>query len=296
MSNGLLYSAVYNPYNNVLSLVDKTGQRLCSFTVPTGQPATDDPSKPLTLVAAQDGSTVSLSSYGTWTDFSYLVSYDEGETWETYTEGTDISLGAGDKVSFCRSDAAGQSSPTSQRWVQLHMTGRVSAYHNINSMCDRNFLTLQTIPSYAFFNLFKDCTVLVRPPLIAMPSSGLAYGGHQYESCFEGCTGLTESPVLPYSNVSGAPAVYRKIFYGCSSMSKITCMAANVMWQKNVSKENYTYPYTEYWVQGVASSGDFCYPATATPPDDQWTPNTGYPMSGGYGGVPSQWNRIDINV
>lgn len=291
MSNGLLYSAIYNPFTNALSLVDRSGNILCSFTVPTAQPVSDDSTKPLQFVAMSANSSVSLSENGT-TGSSFETSTDGGNTWSAYTFGTSIQLAnEADSVMFRCSQLGSQSS---SNYVQFSMTGSVAAYNNANSMLSSSFASLMQVGSYGMYRLFYGCAALTRPPLLPCTSLGT----YSYMSLFEGCTGLVESPVLPASN-AGSTGCYNRLFYGCSSLSKITCMAENAMVTVSgtVDDRRYSYSYTADWVTGVSASGDFYYPLTYISWGDQWQPQSSNPgtLSGAYGGIPAGWSSHDLN-
>lgn len=292
MSNGILYSASYNPYTNELSLVDRTGNTICTFEVPTAQPMTDDRAKPLKFVAMSPNSTVTLSENGT-TGSTFETSTDGGTTWNAYTLGTAITLvKESDSVDFRCSHLGSQSSTN---YVQFSMTGSVSAYHNATSMIDAAFPNISQVGSYGMYKLFYGCASLVRAPLLPCQS----LGSYAYASMFEGCTGLMESPILSAVNVAGSTGCYNRVFYGCSSLTKITCMAESEMVMVSGTADNrrHSYPYTGDWTTGVPSSGDFYYPVTFIMYGDQWAPQAPTPgtLSGAYGGIPQGWTTHDLN-
>ena len=82
---------------------------------------------------------------------------------------------------------------------------------------------------------------------------------------FSGCTYLTTAPVLPATTL--APYCYQSMFYGCTSLNHITCLATDIS----------AWGCTDYWVYDVSSTGTF----VKHPDMNNWTT--------GYSGIPSGW-------
>ena len=82
---------------------------------------------------------------------------------------------------------------------------------------------------------------------------------------FYGCTSLVTAPTLPATTL--ATYCYRYMFYSCSSLNYIKCLATDI------SATN----CTSSWLKGVASSGTFVKAASMT----SWTT--------GISGIPSGW-------
>lgn len=228
MSNGLLYSANYNSFTNVLSLVDRTGNVLCSFDAPLR----DDVNKPLMLKSKQDGSTVKLKCVGTFTG-TFEVSTD-GTNWSPYTvdtTGTDITLNKGEAVLFRRTDSDGTVGDFTN-YLRLVLTGRIEAWNNVNSLMRSG----DTSPH--FYGLFAQQSSLVKAPLLPAIQVG-TYGAMFYnctalekapelpattlsEYCyymmFGGCTSLVEAPEIKATTL--APSCFAGMFYGCTSLTK----------------------------------------------------------------------------
>lgn len=161
----------------------------------------DDINKPLTFHAGQDGSTVALEKIGSaWGDFEISM---DGDEWEDYVVSTPITLNRGHYVSFRAKATTG--APYESYW-HFVMSGKINAYHNINSMASVDFLNLTEIKHRQFQYLFDGCTALYKAPLISSVHlyvdtfSSSSYG-RQYEGCFCGCTSLTKAPALPLPNL-----------------------------------------------------------------------------------------------
>ena len=90
-------------------------------------------------------------------------------------------------------------------------------------------------------SMFQSCTSLTTAP--ALPSTTLAENCYQF--MFQGCISLTAAPELPATTL--ALYCYQFMFSGCKNLNYIKCLATNVS----------GYSYTNYWVDGVASTGTF---------------------------------------
>ena len=74
-----------------------------------------------------------------------------------------------------------------------------------------------TIPQYAYYYMFAECSNLTDAPTILPALSGNNYA---YSSMFENCTSLITPPKIALTSFSGTRCCLN-MFYGCSSMSKI---------------------------------------------------------------------------
>ena len=133
-----------------------------------------------------------------------------------------------------------------------------------------NFKNNLTISStYAFTRLFGDCIKLISAENLILPATTLT--NNCYNSMFYNCTSLTTAPALPantlksgcYSymfcnckSLTAAPELpatilvdscYSSMFDSCSKLNYIKCLATDI------SASN----CTNYWVDGVASTGKF---------------------------------------
>ena len=166
----IIYNATFDKNTRKLSFEDKAGNEIYSFTVPERGPV-DDVTKPLTLRAIQDGSTVTLAKRG-YPSGSFQTSTDGGNTWTDYTIDTAITLNTGDEVSF-RAKADRTSAQDTQTFFYFVMSGKIEAWHNVMSMYRANdFATYRSVMKYAFKFMFAECTSLVKAPVL--PATTLA--------------------------------------------------------------------------------------------------------------------------
>ena len=216
--------------------------------VPKPAPSVDDITKPLTLKATQDGSTVALKKNGSPTG-SFQTSRDGGNTWTDYTLDTAITLNTGDEVSF-RAKADRTSEHEEYNYFYFMMEGKIEAWHNVMSMLRTNdFATYDTTVSLAFYRLFKGCTSLTKAPVLPATTLAQSCYGYMFEGCtsltkapvlpattlaqscyfnmFNGCTSLTEAPELPATGL--VPQCYYWMFYGCTSLTKAPALPATTL-------------------------------------------------------------------
>lgn len=130
----------------------------------------------------------------------------------------------------------------------------------------RLLLPATTLTSSCYESMFEYCTGLTQTP--DLPATTLQEGC--YNCMFEGCKNLTTAPELPAPTL--VKYCYQFMFADCSNLNSVTCFATNM------SANNCTYD----WLRGVASSGTFTKAA-----DANW--------SGIYaaGGIPSGWTVVD---
>jgi len=228
-------------------------------------PTVDDITKPLTLKAIQDGSTVKLTKLGSPSG-AFQTSRDGGKTWTDYTIDTAIPLNTGDEVSF-RAKADRTSQTYSGEYFQFKMTGKIEAWHNVMSMYrTSDFATYNTVLEHAFIYMFQGCASLVKAP--ALPATTLLEDC--YSNMFEGCRSLTKAPELPATTV--ARFCYWEMFSGCQSLKEVR-IAATTTGEK-VLKD---------WLKGVSATGDFyCNPNATIFPTDSVS------------GIPKGWVRRNI--
>ena len=197
----LLYDVAFNSQTRALSFSDRVGNNIYSC---------DIPSKPLTLTALADNSSVKLMKSGT---LSNTFEVNTGNGWSAYTFGDVINLNEGDQCQWrCSSHPDTQST---SNYVQFVMTGSIAASGNCNSMLDgTNFRTMTSLEGYkyAFYMLFRSCTVLMRAP--ALPATTLAE--YCYNGMFYNCTSLTQAPALPATEL--ASYCYQGMFHSCTSL------------------------------------------------------------------------------
>ena len=288
----LIYNATFDKNTRKLSFEDRAGNEIYSFTVPERAPV-DDITKPLTFKSTQDGSTVALGRYG-YPSGTFQTSRDGGNTWEDYTINTAITLNTGDEVSF-RTSADRTSAQTDKVYFYFVMKGKIEAWHNVMSLYRRDdFATYNTVVSFAFYRMFKDCTSLTKAPVLpattlanscyydmfgncsslttapALPATTLAVSC--YNGIFYNCSSLTEAPVLPATTL--ADDCYGYMFSGCSSLNEVRCQMPSSYSSSQISS------YAKDWLRNVASTGTFY-----TNADANW--------SSGTSGIPTGWTRVN---
>ena len=287
----LIYNATFDSGTRILSLLDKAGNVISSCEVPSKE-LVDDITKPLTLRATQDGSTVKLCKRGSPTG-DFQTSRDGGNTWTDYTLDTAITLNTGDEVSF-RAKANRTSAQAGDKFISFQMTGKIEAWHNVMSLCRTNdFATYNTVIPLAFFHLFANCTSLTKAP--KLPATTLATDC--YSSMFKGCQSLTKAPELPATTL--ANYCYSSMFEGCQSLTKApelpaTTLAQNCYWnmfydcrslkEVRIAATKMASNALHCWLKGVSATGDFyCDPNAKIFPTDSES------------GIPSGWRRLNIN-
>ena len=184
-------------------------------------PAVDDITKPLKFMTTQDGSTVTLTKYGSPSG-DFQTSMDGGSTWVDYTIGTSITLNIGDEVAF-RAKTDRTSAQTLYDYFYFKMTGKIEAWHNVMSLYSTNDFATHASMIYAFYMMFKDCTSLTKAPVL--PATAVNTYGFYY--MFKGCTSLTKAPELPKTKL--AQYCYNSMFYGCKSLTKAPELPATTL-------------------------------------------------------------------
>lgn len=239
-------------------------------------------SKYLTITALEDGCNVSFNR-------DYQYSYNQS-SWNSGTSSTIITLNEGESV-FLKGNI---SNPNSTQTARFTLNQSCTLSGNCMSMiygddADVNY----SLPSYAFYSLFRDCVGVVSVSNGFLPATTL--NNQCYGRMFMGCTNLVNAPTLPAttlarycynsmfescSSLKSSPELkaltleaycYQYMFRDCSSLSEITMLAANFATNGLNS-----------WVKGVSSTGIFYKNKDAT-----W-------LVSGNSGLPSGWNIITI--
>lgn len=213
-------------------------------------------------------------------------SLDDGSTWTTWDYSPIMLVNSGDSV-YMRGINTNGFSTSFSNYSNFIMQGEIEAEGNIMALIDYR-QELDTIPcDYCFYMLFRDCTSLTKAP--ELPATNLT--NNCYYSMFYGCTRLTVAPELPATiltntcygnmffgcaNLTKAPELpatdlidgcYYMMFNGCRSLNYIKCFAINGI-NTNGS--------TDFWVNGVATTGTFY-----KQPDVTWPT--------GINGIPNGW-------
>lgn len=280
--------------------------------------------------------TFKSSSY--LTQLNYLeYSLDNGETWTRVDRGnngfnfTTPTINKGDKIlwrgsgttlTYPYQTTSGGQPSIYYMSSQFSSTGRFNIEGNISSLLNgNNFSTVTYVNSYAYYQIFSECTSLVNAKNMVLPFKTVPSGC--YAGMFSGCTSLETPPQLPATTVSYL--CYNGMFYGCSSLQYAPELPATTLDERcyrvmftnckslttapelpattlvqNCYEEmfngctnlNYikamftTTPsstYTNNWVSGVAANGTFVKNSTA-----EWDVT-------GNSGIPSGWTIKTAN-
>ena len=186
-------------------------RRRISFNVNTGGNTSGsiDTSNYMTIVALEDGLTASLSANAC----QYCI--DGDGNWIDLPAGTTTqAINSGQSLSF-----RGNLTPN---WVDGIGTFTINKKCNLYGNCMSllygddavNNYSLSK-KSYAFYDLFKNCTTIIQVSETFLPASTLADSCYFY--MFYGCTSLTTAPELPATTL--ADSCYSHMFYGCTSLT-----------------------------------------------------------------------------
>ena len=129
-------------------------------------------------------------------------------------------------------------------------------------------LPATTLKQGCYCNMFSRCTSLVTPPVISATTVASACCYNMFYSGTSLTT--TTSYMLPARTL--LPDCYRQMFYYCSKVDKITCLATS-----NINTKN----STNNWVKGVKSSGTFT------------RANASVSWPSGNNGRPSSWTLVN---
>ena len=198
---------------------------------------------PLCFTAEEAGSTIKMSKHrspptvyletsptgeeGSWSDF-IVCTFNE-DTSGANDDGTTIILAnVGDKVYFRAKQDNQQFAINDVRCNRFHMTGKIAASGNINTLLKADGsildLTINNVDrSYCYAHMFSGCTSLTQAP--ELPAMTLA--DSCYCSMFEGCSSLIKAPELPVMTL--AYACYASMFSGCRSLTQAPELPATTL-------------------------------------------------------------------
>lgn len=308
----LIYNATFDSQTRILSLLDKAGNVISSCEVPSKE--VDDITKPLTLTATADNSSVELMREGV---LSNTYEVNTGSGWQSYTFGTVIHLNAGESCKW-RCSAHPTTQGTS-KYVKFVMTGTIEASGNCNSMLSSDFENITSLSGYdhVFYKLFYGCTALTQAPALpATTLTGNCYdsmfrfcnsltkapslpattvGSHCYFSMFSDCKYLTQAPSLPATNLT--PACYPYMFSNCVSLTQAPSLPATNLFaycyqnmfdgcqslkEVRIAATRTATGALNNWLKGVSATGDlYCDPNATIFPT-------------GTSGIPQNWTRRNI--
>ena len=86
--------------------------------------------------------------------------------------------------------------------------------------CDENWDRRISVGSQAFMQAFKNCSNINIPSDKELILSAVTLGTSCYEGMFQGCTGLTKTPILPATTLSSS--CYKDMFSGCSNLTSLS--------------------------------------------------------------------------
>ena len=170
---------------------------------------------PLTIEAVEAG-TIKVIYQGDLT-LPKPITYTKNGVSTSITASTDITVAAGDVVSFSSENSRVNDDATG--WLNILADHKIYVYGNVMSLIndEGNFSKDKTISGdYALAALFQDNAQLYNHPekKLLLPATTL------YASCyykmFYNCTSLTTAPELPATTM--ADNCYYCMFYGCTSL------------------------------------------------------------------------------
>ena len=153
------------------------------------------------------------------------------------------------------------------------------------------YLPVTTLADNCYSNMFQGCTKLTQAPVL--PATTLKF--RCYASMFAGCTSLTKAPELPATTLENM--CYSSMFQGCTSLTtapELPATTLNVMCYShmfyNCTSLNYikclatnisAFYCTSSWVSGVSSTGTF----VKNPNMTSWAE--------GKDGIPTGWTVVN---
>ena len=168
---------------------------------------------------------------------------------------------------YVRAKEARTAGQTSDAYIRFASTGGFDVSGNVTYLIDPTGSSTTLSQGCEFSHLFMDCTALVDASGLSLPATTLSKGC--YYGLFRRCTGLSAAPALRAR--ATADWCYSYMFYGCSNISRIECMASSL---DGVNK-------LYCWAEGVASSGVFICAA-----------GVDWPV--GRSGIPLEWAKNTV--
>ena len=205
----------------------------------------------------------------------------DGSEFNEYTTETEIPFAVGEKIYFKWSEVIGKSSFVRNNIVHSSVKYKVygelkkgnerSSYRymfiNESNLIDASGLKLTaTELEYGCYeSMFQNCTSLLESP--QLPATNLAL--NCYYDTFNGCTSLTTSPQLPATELT--TNCYGRMFRGCSQINHV---------KHNIT--DWDISNTTEWLSNVAPSGVVECPIDSNIPS--YTAD----------GIPNGWSRVNI--
>ena len=119
----------------------------------------------------------------------------------------------------------------------------------LTTLTGKLFSGTTTMGQGCFMDMFSECAKLATVPSDYLPATTLAV------DCYRGMfqsTKITRAPDLLVEDISGCDNCYRYMFYKCTSLTYIKCLARNP-WPSPNPVPNTSAPYTQNWVQNVTT-------------------------------------------
>ena len=181
-----------------------------------------DYSKRYLEFVATSGGTFNFSGSTTANTISY--STDQGKTWSTPATSVTVNVNSGDSVMW-----KGEMTP--QWFTGIGNFSASTATYDIQGnlmslLYGDNYLGQASSSlrgTYAFFSLFKGTKVVDASDLV-LPQTLKDSSRSCYESMFEGCTSLTQAPVLPATTLE--LTCYKNMFKDCTSLTTAPVICA----------------------------------------------------------------------
>ena len=223
----------------------------------------------LTFEIVEGGDVTFVASHG---DYVRTIYYSlNGGNWVSVTSSTTPQqlggiLQAGDKVRVRGLNKAYFNNATNKR-NSFGGTAKVNVFGNILSLTYGDNFKNKTVPESNFSFLFRAYNGLLSAEYLVIPWDYIAT--HGLKMMFQDCINLTTAPTI--KGQLSTSNCCRQMFYGCSSLSKIVCLATDISGASA----------TLLWVKGVAATGTFFKHPNAT-----WTTGTS--------GIPTGWTVEDV--
>ena len=147
------------------------------------------------------------------------------------TASTDITVAAGDVVSFCSENS--RVNDDADGWLNILADHKIYVYGNVMSLIndEGDFSKDKTITGdYALAALFASNTDLYNHPdkKFLLPATTLS--ANCYNQMFSKCNSLTTAPELPATTL--AKECYKYMFYGCTSLTTAPALPATTLAEK----------------------------------------------------------------
>ncbi|MBO4692433.1 MAG: hypothetical protein J5604_06620 [Bacteroidales bacterium] len=183
-------------------------------------------SNPLTLEATSAG-TITFNNKASGA--VYYKKNGGGEVTIGAGASDNITVNAGDVVSFWGTNETYAAAYPSTEFSQISCTAACYVYGNIMSLISKEgFSTLTTLTGTDNFRkLFLDNSNIRSHSTKKLLLPATTVRDYSYADMFRGCSGLMVAPDLPATTLS--QFCYMEMFYGCSSLAKVPTLPARVL-------------------------------------------------------------------